>query len=222
MKYISALFFISGEMDWVTSDSNELNDEGITIGFTIYSPQGQRDALATVAAQLNRHDVKWLRPVRGPMDKWLLNLDELTAKFENVKDLRWARGIVAVTPEYEVEERGSGSHLRTEARIQFVIAPDEMERTMGIIDFRELRPFLERFWEEHREPEKCGFLMMKFDDTRLHPAIVDAIRTCCARFGIEIFRADDRTYSDDLLSNIRTYMHGCGFSIRMFPLKSVT
>jgi len=216
MKYISALFFISGEMDWVTSDSNELNDEGITIGFTIYSPQGQRDALATVAAQLNRHDVKWLRPVRGPMDKWLLNLDELTAKFENVKDLRWARGIVAVTPEYEVEERGSGSHLRTEARIQFVIAPDEMERTMGIIDFRELRPFLERFWEEHREPEKCGFLMMKFDDTRLHPAIVDAIRTCCARFGIEIFRADDRTYSDDLLSNIRTYMHGCGFGIAVY------
>ena len=103
-----------------------------------------------------------------------------------------------------------------EGRIRFVVTPEEMERTMGIIDFPELRPFLERFWDEHREPQKCGFLMMRFDNTRLHPAIVEAIRTCCAKFGIEVFRADDRTYSDDLLSNIRAYMHGCGFGIAVY------
>ena len=205
-------------MDWHLGDSDEQDGEGITIGFTIYSPRGQRDAITRLATQLDRHDVKWLRPERGVMDKWLLDLDEIKASFENVKNLPWARGVVAVTPEYEVEERytSQGHPPRVEGRIRFVVTPKEMERTMGIIDFPELKPFLERFWEEHREPEKCGFLMMKFDDTRLHPAIVDAIRTCCAKFGIEVFRADDRTYSDDLLSNIRTYMHGCGFGIAMY------
>jgi len=216
MKYISALFFVSGDMDWHLGDSGERDGEGITIGFTIYSPQGQRDALTRVAAQLNRHDVKWLRSTRGLMDKWLLNLDEVRASFENVKDLHWAHGTVAVVPEYEVEERNSGRHLQVEGKVRFIVTPKEMERTMGIIDFPELNPFLERFWEEHREPKRCGFLMMKFDNTRLHPVIVDAIKTSCAKFGIEIFRADDRTYSDDLLSNIRTHMHGCGFGIAVY------
>lgn len=207
---------MSGDMDWHLGDSDERDGEGITIGFTIYSPRGQRAALAQIAEQLNNHDVNWLRPARRLMDKWLLNLDEVRAKFENVKDVPWAHGVVAVAPEYEVEEKQFGSHSRVEGKIRFVITPEEMERTMGIIDFPELRPFLERFWGEHREPQKCGFLMMRFDNTRLHPAIVEAIRTCCAKFGIEVFRADDRTYSDDLFSNIRTYMHGCGFGIAVY------
>ena len=207
---------MSGAMDWHLGDSDERDGEGITIGFTIDSPRGQRAALAQIAEQLNNHDVNWLRPVKRLMDKWLLNLDEVRARFENVKDVPWAHGVVAVAPEYEVEEKQFGSRSRMEGRIRFVVTPEEMEQTMGIIDFPELRPFLERFWDEHQEPQKCGFLMMRFDNTRLHPAIVEAIRTCCAKFGIEVFRADDRTYSDDLLSNIRTYMHGCGFGIAVY------
>jgi hypothetical protein len=216
MKYISGSFVLSGNIDWQLGDSGERNGEGITIGFTIHSPEGQRNALARLAAGLNHHGANWLHPASRVMEKWLLNLDEVRARFEHVKDLPWAHGIVAVAPEYEVEERQSGSHLRVIGKIRFVVTPEEMERTMGIIDFPELRPFWERFWGEHRQPEKCGFLMMKFDNTKLHPAIVDAIKGSCAGFGIDVFRADDRTYADDLLSNIRTYMHGCGFGIAVY------
>ena len=218
MKYISGMFLLSGGIDWHLGDSDEQNGEAITIRFTISSPQGQRDVLTKVATKLNRHDVKWLRPTRNVMDKWLLNLDEIRTHFENVKDSKWAHGTVAVTPEYEVQEGSLSSNFSptVEGRIQFVVTPEEMERAMVAVDFPELKPFLERFWEEHQEPKKCGFLMMKFGDTKPHFAIVDTIKTACAKYGIETLRADDRPYSDDLLSNIRTYMHGCNFGIAVY------
>jgi hypothetical protein len=220
MKYISGSFLISGkEIDWHLGDSDRENDEGITIGFTIYSPQGQRDALTRVVIQLRRHGVKWLRPAKGVMDKWLLNLDELKVNFDHVKDLHWAHGVIAITPEYEVEQEHSrldNISPTVTGRIRFVVIPEEMESAMVAVDFPELKPFLEKFSEEHQEPKKCGFLMMKFGTTELHTVIVDAIKSACAIHGIEALRADDKTYSDDLLSNIRTYMHGCSFGIAVY------
>jgi hypothetical protein len=91
-----------------------------------------------------------------------------------------------------------------------------MESIMVAEDFPELNPFLKMFLKEHQQPELCGFLMMKFDDTKLHRGIIGAIRTTCAKHGIEVLRADEKTYSEDLLQNIRTYMHGCGFGIAVY------
>ena len=57
---------------------------------------------------------------------------------------------------------------------------------------------------------------MRFVETRLHNEIITGIRAACDSLGLVALRADDRTYSDDLLLNIRTYMHGCDLGIAIF------
>ena len=55
--------------------------------------------------------------------------------------------------------------------------------------------------------------MMKYGETPLHGRITHAIRDTCSQHGIHALRADDKRYSDDLLANVRTYMHGCNSGI---------
>jgi len=217
------MFLVNGDLEWITSDDDGKHIEGIRIEFRIYSPDSKRDALNQLATYLNRSGVNWLHPIRSVTDKWLLNLDEVRVNFDNIKDLEWARGMVEVIPDYDEHEKQSiligaqkGSRKSYHANIQFVITPQEMELTMGWVDFPELKPFLEKFRAEHQKPGKCGFLVMRFDSTRLHEDILVAIKSTCANYGIEALRADDRTYSEDLLPNVRTYMHGCGFGIAVY------
>lgn len=72
---------------------------------------------------------------------------------------------------------------------------------------------LELFKEDHPRPERCGFVMMRYAETKQHQAIVEAVREICKGARLEAVRADDKRYSDDLLDNVRTYMHSCGFGI---------
>jgi len=81
---------------------------------------------------------------------------------------------------------------------------------------RELEPSLELFRQDHPGPESCGFVMMRFDQSRLHSEIISSIRDCLDARSLKALRADDKSYSDDLLPNIRTYMHGCAFGIAVF------
>lgn len=82
--------------------------------------------------------------------------------------------------------------------------------------FPELQPFMESFRKDHPSSEKCAFIMMQFTNTRLHNEIIMTIKSSCASHGIVALRADDKSYSDDLLPNVRTYMHSCGFGIAIF------
>lgn len=81
---------------------------------------------------------------------------------------------------------------------------------------RELEPSLKLFRLDHPDPAVCGFVMMRFDPSRLHTEIISSIRECLDTHGLKALRADDKGYSDDLLPNIRTYMHGCAFGIAVF------
>jgi len=54
---------------------------------------------------------------------------------------------------------------------------------------------------------------MAFQDTKLHRSVHDVLKDCFARHGLELMRADEHSYSDDLLGNIETYLHGCSFAV---------
>jgi nucleoside 2-deoxyribosyltransferase len=58
--------------------------------------------------------------------------------------------------------------------------------------------------------------MMKYENSPLQSKIVQQLRDLFKKHGLELLRADDKYYSDDLLSNIRTYMQGCGFGVAIF------
>ncbi len=89
-------------------------------------------------------------------------------------------------------------------------------RDRGNQSFPELQSCIENFHKDHPLANKCAFIMMQFTNTQLHKKIVDVTKASCAAHGIVALRADDKLYSDDLLPNVRTYMHGCGLGIAIF------
>jgi hypothetical protein len=58
--------------------------------------------------------------------------------------------------------------------------------------------------------------MMRFEDTPAHQNIHEAINETLTSHGLTAVRADGRRYHDDLLYNVRTYLHGCSFGIAIF------
>lgn len=79
-----------------------------------------------------------------------------------------------------------------------------------------LQESLDRFRADHPQPEKVSFVMMRFGTTRAHKEIVATIETVLEGAGMIAVRADGKEYHDDLLSNVLTYMHGCGSGIAVF------
>lgn len=86
----------------------------------------------------------------------------------------------------------------------------------SVEDPPELLPYIDQFRKERADPRKNAFIMMRFGEGRRHQAIVDAIRNSLALHGIVALRADDKTYAEYLMANVRTYMHGCGFGVAVF------
>lgn len=80
----------------------------------------------------------------------------------------------------------------------------------------EIQYSLPRFREQHPNPAKAAFIMMKYSNTKAHQEIVEAIKETLSTFDIKGVRADDRQFHDDLFPNILTYMHGCGLGIAVF------
>jgi uncharacterized protein with PIN domain len=75
---------------------------------------------------------------------------------------------------------------------------------------------LHHFERDHPRPNEAAFLMMRFGTTKAHQDITRAIRAVMDKYRVQVLRADDKQYHDDLFANIQTYMHGCGFGIAVF------
>ena len=78
------------------------------------------------------------------------------------------------------------------------------------------RAALLSFLVEHPDYERNCFLIMPFVQTPLHKAIGDSLRAALRAYGFNPVRADDRVYSEDLLTNIQAYMHGCRLAVAVF------
>lgn len=95
----------------------------------------------------------------------------------------------------------------------------ENERRDGLMisnEHRDIAPFIESFSRDYPNRAQVGFIMMQFHNTPAHQAILVAIKQTLDEVGLKGLRADDKQYSDDLLDNIRTYMHCCGFGVAVF------
>jgi hypothetical protein len=58
--------------------------------------------------------------------------------------------------------------------------------------------------------------MMKYEDTPIPTELEKIIKDHFESRYFKILRADEKWYSDDLLTNIKTYMHGCSFGVALF------
>jgi hypothetical protein len=80
----------------------------------------------------------------------------------------------------------------------------------------ELASGLEKFRVDYPIGTKTAFIIMKFGNIEKYKEITDCIKETLLKHKIRSFRADDKDYMDDLLSNVRTYMHACDFGIAVF------
>lgn len=76
-----------------------------------------------------------------------------------------------------------------------------------------LQPTVRRLLADFPDYQKNCFLMMSFADTPPHKDVVEFLKQTMGKWGFNLLRADHKTYSDDLLSNIETYIYGCSFGI---------
>jgi hypothetical protein len=80
----------------------------------------------------------------------------------------------------------------------------------------EIAMSLDRLRELYPDPKKTGFLIMRFTATKPYERIVATIMQTADICGLKVLRADSHEFHSDLLSNIRTYLHGCGFGIAVY------
>jgi len=66
---------------------------------------------------------------------------------------------------------------------------------------------------DHPNYRNNCFLIMPFRETPVHKKIHQILKSFLAEQGINLFRADDCNYSEDVLGNIEAYMYGCRFAI---------
>jgi protein-tyrosine-phosphatase len=69
---------------------------------------------------------------------------------------------------------------------------------------------------DHPSPAANVFLMMRFRDTRQNGEILTAVRSGLEAYGLHGLRADDKSYSDSLWANVKSYMDACDFGIAVF------
>jgi hypothetical protein len=75
---------------------------------------------------------------------------------------------------------------------------------------------LDRFRGKFPNPNRVGFLIMRFAAAKPYANIVEAIRTVGVKHGLSIVRADENEFHADLWGNVRTHLHGCGFGIAVY------
>jgi hypothetical protein len=80
----------------------------------------------------------------------------------------------------------------------------------------EITVSLDRLRERYPDYKTCGFLIMRFTAARPYGRIVKAIDDTARAHGVTILRADSHVFHVDLLSNIRTYLHGCSFGVAVY------
>jgi uncharacterized protein YodC (DUF2158 family) len=97
-----------------------------------------------------------------------------------------------------------------------VVRPPDRLESHKVLQPPEIQESLKMFQADHPDPRRAAFIMMRFAETDAHSDIVRVIQETAQKHGIKAMRADHKEYHDETFSNIKTYMHECGFGIAVF------
>lgn len=171
---------------------------------------------------LSDYNISYLRPVKSLTGEWLLDLQEFRYSFDCLSKSQHLKGKITIEPDYTQErtvDEFSDEIIDEFTRIKFSIYPEDL-KISSLTSFSdlpdELNEPLNRFRKDFGPKDKCGFLMMKFEDTKIQTEIIQIIKSHFESKGLNLLRADDKWYADDLFTNIKTYMHGCSFGVALF------
>lgn len=171
---------------------------------------------------LEINKITYLRPFKSLTTEWMVDLQELKYSYPCFANTQYLKGVTTVEPQYLQNKKFddySEEVIEVETLIRFSIYPEDIFLSTSSVHnlFNEdLKEPLDRFRKDHASPDKCGFLMMKFEDTPFQTNIVLALKEIFESKGLTLLRADDNWYADDLFLNIKTYMHACAFGVALF------
>ena len=230
---ISIIFktFVGPRIDFEFSGEKNANpNSSISIYFKQKGKLTRHQILKELKKILPLNEITFIRPLQSLTGEWIIQLNEMRNYFNELKTLNYMKGTISIEPDYWVEEdipyewrnydyETKQEHKEYKSIIKFHI--DREEAVPYLIsendyEFPELANPLKKFQIDYPDPLKVGFIMMKFDGTRLQKEIVNTLKKEGERLGLSFVRADDKQYSDELLTNIRTYMHGSAFGIAVF------
>lgn len=121
-------------------------------------------------------------------------------------------------PRAALEPSASGPSIAVAA--QHHVAAVERQSRLGrlgdLTGLAHLEPALRAFLEDHPEPAKNVFIMMRFLDSPQMAEIHETIKSTLAANGFHGIRADDRDYTGELWSNIEVCMTGCTYGVAVF------
>lgn len=194
----------------------------IQILFILSGEHSKFSILKDFKKHLILNGIKWIKPHQNLTEEWIIDLTVLRSSFDFFKKEDYLKDKILIEPEYEKKQdidTLTDKPFISSTILKFKIKPDELivfkneSKNDYILDLREP---LSKFQKDHPDFNKCAFLMMKFEDSPIQSKIVQKLKTIFKKHGMELLRADDKPYSDDLLTNIRTYMHGCEFGVAIF------
>jgi hypothetical protein len=171
---------------------------------------------------LTSNNILYLRPLKNLTNEWIVDLNELKDSFNCLEKLSYLNGIITIEPKYEQridKDEYSDSIVSIETILKIKIQPNDLkilELNQDIDMSGDLNQSLKKFHKDHKKNDNCGFLMMKFEDTKIQSEIANITKEIFKKQGISLLRADDKWYSDDLFTNIKTYMQGCTFGVALF------
>jgi len=194
------------------------NEEGLCLSFNLHSfrePYQRRQAFKAITRIASENSLSWIQP---GTERWTIDTDAMKERFKNLPVFNWLKGKVSLVPEFEQSERDTFGKTSYDASVRFYFTQEviaDMARNDPGVPI-EIRESLERFQQDHPDPTRTAFLMMRFGNTAAHAAIVEGVRAVLLESGIAVLRADDKQYHDDLFPNVLTYIYGCGFGIAVF------
>jgi hypothetical protein len=215
------LFADNLNIDTIGGDFVPINSP-VIIHFTLQNDHSRHSILKEFCRHLKMNYIHWIQPYNNINEEWIIDLTGLKRSFTFLSKENYLQGKITLDPIYDKKEEYDelkGKSIVKETIIKFKIDPKELfiYFTDGMSGYpSNIEDSLQKFKGDYGDKEKCAFLMMKYEDSALQSRIVQRLKNIFYNNGLYLLRADDKHYSDDLLSNIRTYMHGCNFGVAIF------
>ena len=194
----------------------------VIILFTLKNEHSRHEILKEFSRHLKINNIEWIKPYKNLNEEWIIDLSVLRREISMLHREEYLTGKITLEPFYEKREETDEYTEETvvkETKLKFKIDPNELfiYSSGDINDYcSDIKDSLLKFEKDYPDNRKCAFLMMKYEDTSLQSRLVQKLKDIFKKHDLNLLRADDKFYSDDLLSNIRTYMHGCYFGVTVF------
>lgn len=119
-------------------------------------------------------------------------------------------------PRPDISTSSASMRSAVDRHIAEVERANRLGRLGDLTGLAHLEPFLQMFLDDHPNPARNAFVMMRFIASLQMKEIYQTIREVSAAYGFHGVRADDRDYTGELWSNIQVYMTCCQYGIAVF------